>query len=96
MKKYYKINGKILQNKINKQIIILKTAKNGPLCEVKFTKPKASFRIFLTGMRRSGLNNILVKLGSQQWWEGVGLTTYLRGSGGKRLSRCHLASLFFE
>ena len=63
MQKILQNKERLLQNKINQQIIILKTAKNGPLCEVKCTKPEASCRSFLTGMRRSGLNNIPVKFG---------------------------------
>ena len=63
MQKILQNKERILQNKINQQVFILKTAKNVPLCEVKFTKPEAFCRNFLNGMRRSGLNNIPVKFG---------------------------------
>ena len=46
MEKIVQNNEKILQNKINQQIFFLKTAKNGPLCEVKCTKLEASCRTF--------------------------------------------------
>ena len=53
-KKYYKINYKILQNKINQQLIFLKTAKNCPLFEVRFTKPEASRRTFFDWDEKEG------------------------------------------
>ena len=65
MQKILRNKERISKNKINQQLFFLKTAKNGPLCEVKFTKPEASCRIFLAGMRMSGLNNIPVKFGRQ-------------------------------
>ena len=45
MQKILQNKERMLQNKINQQIF-LKTAKNGPLCEVKCTKPDASCRTF--------------------------------------------------
>ena len=62
-KKYYKIKKDYYKIKISQPIILLKTAKNDHLCELKCTKSDVFCGPFLIGMRSSGLNKVPMKFG---------------------------------